>query len=267
LDYKNSKKRFWEVDFLRGTAIVMMIIFHFLYDLDYFGVLELNLFFGFWRYFAYATASIFIFLVGVSLTLSYSRTVKEKTGKELFTKYLFRGIKIFSWGIVITLITFIFLPDGVILFGVLHLIGISVILAYPFIKYTCRNLVIGILFILTGLYIEGLSFNSMWLLFLGLRPESFHTYDYFPLLPWFGVVLVGIFAGNILYSGYKRKFGIPEISNFIFIKILCFSGRHSLLIYLIHQPILVALLYLSGAVSYGFNIDYLFRSYPEVFEF
>jgi uncharacterized membrane protein len=243
---KDSKTRFWEIDFLRGTAIIMMILFHFLYDLNYFAGAGFNVSSGFWRYFAYATASLFIFLAGVSLTLSYSRTVKEKDGNPLFMKYLLRGIKIFSCGLAITVITFIFLPEGFIVFGILHFIGVSVILAYPFIKHTYRNLALGILFILLGLYLAKFNFNFPWLLWLGARPEYFYTFDYFPLLPWFGVILIGIFIGNVLYGDYERKFNIPEIQGFIFMRILCFLGKHSLLIYLIHQPALIALLYFFG---------------------
>jgi len=246
--FKKPENRFWEVDFLRGTAVVMMILFHFLFDLNYFVAVKINLVSGLWKYFAYATASIFIFLVGVSLVLSYSRAVKEKQviGSQIFMKYLVRGVKIFSWGMLITLITLIFLPGGVIFFGVLHLIGVSIILAYPFIKYRKINIVIGILFIIAGFYLMEFNFNFNWLMWLGLRSGDFYTFDYFPLVPWFGVVLVGIFTGNVLYTGYKRKFNITEIPGFIFIKIGCFLGRNSLLIYLIHQPILTALLCLSG---------------------
>jgi len=244
--HKDSKKRFWEVDFLRGTAIVMMIVFHFLYDLNYFAGLGFNVSFGFWRYFAYATAAIFIFLVGVSLTLSYSRAVKDKKEDNLFIKYLVRGLKIFSWGLIITVITFILLPEGFIVFGILHFIGVSVILAYPFIRHVYRNLALGILFILLGLYLGKFNFDFYWLLWLGFKPEFFYTFDYFPLLPWFGVILAGIFFGNVLYRGHERKFNIPKIPDFIFIRILCFLGKHSLLIYLIHQPVLIALLYFFG---------------------
>jgi len=102
------KKRFWEIDSLRGFAIIMMIAYHLIYDLNYFGVYNFNIYSGFFWYFARTTAFIFIFLVGVSLTLSYSRAIKSKeysTEKELFAKYSKRSLRIFSWGLFITLIT------------------------------------------------------------------------------------------------------------------------------------------------------------------
>ncbi len=237
------EQRFWELDFLRGIAIIMMITFHLLYDLNYFGDYDLNLHSGFWLYFGRATATIFILLVGISLTLSYSRA-KKKQKKKLYLKYLKRGVKIFSWGLLITLATWLFLRAGFVVFGVLHLIGISIIMAYPFLKLRLWNLLPGILFVSLGLYLKNYTFGFSWLMWLGLMPEHIYTIDYFPILPWFGVVLIGLFFGYILYPDSTRRFNLCDLSNFAVIRLLCLFGRHSLLIYLIHQPILIAILYL-----------------------
>lgn len=246
------KKRFWEIDSLRGFAIIMMIAYHLIYDLNYFGVYNFNIYSGFFWYFARATAFIFIFLVGISLTLSYSRAIKSKeysTEKELFAKYSKRGLRIFSWGLFITLVTWIFLGDDFIVFGVLHFIGISIILEYPFIKHGYLNLCLGILFIAVGLYLRNFTFDSYWLVWLGFIPHNFHTVDYFPLFPWLGVVSIGLFFGNLLYKNYIRKFELPDLSNFYLIRLFCFLGRNSLLIYLIHQPVLIILLYSFGILN------------------
>lgn len=242
---ENLEERFWEIDFLRGFAVIMMIVFHLFYDLNYFGGYDFNLHSGFWSYFARSTATLFIFLVGVSLTLSFSRTKRaQKVRKRLYMKYLKRGLRVFSWGLIITLITRIFLRQGFVIFGVLHLIGISIILAYPFLKLGSWNLLIGIIFISLGMYLKNLTFDFPWLIWLGLMPEHFYAVDYFPIFPWFGVVLIGLFFGNLLYPNYTRRFKLLDLSKFSFIRLFCFLGRHSLLIYLIHQPILIALLYI-----------------------
>ncbi len=247
---KNLEKRFWEIDFLRGVAIVMMIVFHFLFDLSYLGGYEVNIYSGFWWAFARVTATVFILLVGISLTLSYSRAIQKRTGK-LGRKYFKRGLKIFFWGLIISVITWIFLRVGFIVFGVLHLIGVSIILAYPLIKYRHRNLILGIIFIIIGLCLGGLTFDFYWLFWLGFMPRNFYTLDYFPIFPWFGVILIGIFLGNYMYKNYKRRFKFPEFSDSSFTRPICFLGRNSLLIYLIHQPILITLLYFLGAVDVG----------------
>lgn len=241
---KILKERFWEIDFLRGLAIIMMIIFHFFYDLNYFGVQRINFRSGFWWTFGRMIGTAFILLVGISLTLSYSRVKKRKTSWKLFKKYFLRGLKIFSWGLLITLITWMFLKRGFIIFGILHFIGVSIILAYPFLKLRFWNFLLGIIFILTGIYIENLVFNSYWLIWTGFKPYYFYTVDYFPIFPWFGVILIGLFLGNLLYPNGMRRLKISDLSNFLFVKLFCFLGKNSLLIYLIHQPILVIFLYL-----------------------
>jgi len=240
---KKMNKRFWEIDFFRGIAIIMMIIFHFFYDMNFFNIYKINLNSGFWWIFARLIATSFIFLVGISLTLSYSRAKKNKTNKKLFTKYFIRGLKIFSWGLFISLITWVFLRKGFIIFGILHFIGLSIILVYPFLKFRFLNLLLGIIFILFGFYIQTIIFNSYWLVWLGMIPNYLYTVDYFPILPWFGVILFGLFFGSLFYPNGIRRLKTPELSKFSFIRFFCFLGRHSLFIYLIHQPILIILLY------------------------
>jgi len=223
------EKRFWEIDSLRGIAIIMMVVFHLTFDLAYFGNYDLDVHSGLLFYLGRATASLFILLAGISLSLSHSRSA---AGME---KYLKRGLKIFSWGLLITLITRLFFPAEFIVFGILHFIGLSVVLAYPFLRQKHWNLLLGLSIIFIGLSIQGP---------LILFPTSFRTFDYFPIFPWFGLILIGIFLGNSFYPNHTRKFSLPEISS-----PLSLMGRHSLLIYLAHQPVLIALLYALGIVA------------------
>lgn len=241
----NLNKRFWEIDSLRGVAIVMMVTFHFIFDLYYFGIYSLDVHSGFLWWFARLTAFTFIFLVGVSLSLSNSRTIlKANYGsqKNLFYTHLKRGLKIFGYGLIITAITWIFIREGFIMFGILQLIGISIILEYPFLKYRYANLISGIIFIAVGIYLMGFKFDFYELLWLGFTPYNFYTLDYFPLLPWLGVVSLGIFFGNTLYGSYTRHFKLLDLSKYLPLKVLGFLGRHSLFIYFIHQPVLIIIL-------------------------
>ncbi|MCD4766703.1 MAG: DUF1624 domain-containing protein [Methanosarcinales archaeon] len=249
---KFADKRFWEIDFLRGIAILLMIIFHALYDFNYFGSYNFNLHSGLWSYVGRTSAIMFIFVVGISLTLSHSRVAGMNISKpERYQKYIKRGARIFSWGLIITLITWLFLKDGVVVFGILHFIGLSIILAYPFLGLRTYNLLISAGIIFSGLYLSDLAFDFPWLLWLGFKPYGFYTFDYFPILPWFGITLIGIFAGNSLYPDHTRKLDIKNHTGFLPIRLFCMLGRRSLLIYLIHQPILIALLYLFGFVDIG----------------
>jgi uncharacterized membrane protein len=241
---KSPTGRVWKIDCLRGIAVVMMIIFHILYDMYYFSGYPFALYSGFWWLFARATAGIFVFLVGISLTLSYSRARPRLSGQGLTIKYLKRGLKIFGWGLLITAITWLFLADrGAIWFGVLHLIGISIILARPLLRFERLNLVLGLLFICVGSYLYTVIFMFPWLLPLGLRPAAFYSLDYLPIFPWFGIVLLGMFIGKRLFPDGRRKSNknlrMPKAARHV-----CFLGRHSLLVYLLHQPVLVAVIYL-----------------------
>lgn len=249
-------ERFWEIDFLRGLAIILMIGYHFFFDLNFFGIYSFNLSSGPLWYFPRIIAGTFIFLAGLSLYLSYSRAEISRTysgGGELFLKYLKRGVWIFSLGLVITLATWIFIRQEFIIFGILHFIGLAIILEYPFLRYCQRyrylNLVVGLIFIIIGIYINSLTFNFDWLLWLGFIPQNLTTVDYFPLLPWLGVVSIGIFAGSILYRNYNRKFQLPNLSTHRPIQIFTFLGRHSLIIYFIHQPLLILMLYFLGVLN------------------
>jgi uncharacterized membrane protein len=249
-------ERFWEIDSIRGLAVVCMICYHFLFDLTFFGVLSFDVSSGIPWFFARITASTFIFLMGVSLTLSSSRSKLSGSysHKSMFKKYLIRGFRIFLLGLFITLITWIFIPQEFIIFGILHFIGISIILAYPFLKRKYLNLIAGITIICIGIYLQTLNFDFSWLMWLGFVPNSLNTVDYFPIFPWFGIVLLGIFFGGVLYKNYKRQFTLPNLSNNYFFKGSAFLGKHSLVIYLIHQPIIILALYLLGVV----NINYFF---------
>ncbi len=245
---ESQKMRFWEVDLLRGIAVVMMIVFHFFYDLNYFNIYGVDISTGFWFIFPRITAGIFILLVGVSLSLSYSRAEVLGRKDRMFIRLLKRGIWIFSLGMAVTVVTYLIVEERFIVFGILHFIGVSIILAYPFLKLKLKalNLGLGAAAIALGLYLQSLSFPYPWLLWLGLAPEGFYTLDYIPIFPWFGVVLWGIFLGSSLYGDYQRRFILPDLSGSALASVLCFLGRNSLLIYLIHQPLIVAALVILG---------------------
>ena len=227
-----------------------MVLYHFSYDLAYFaGLFEVSAFrSGLALSIARLGGGAFIFLAGLSLTLSYRRAVQTRpAGWGLFRKYLGRGLWVFSFGLLISFFTWIFVPEDMIVFGILHLIGASIILAYPFLTLKLPNAVLGLGCIIVGLYLRGFDAEHVYLAWLGVKPD-FSMLDYWPLFPWFGVMLLGIFAGNTLYGerGRTTPGPGPKLPG---IRPLTFLGRHSLLVYLLHQPILIATLILLGLVK------------------
>ncbi len=222
-----------------------MIAYHVLFDLVYFGFTSTDLNALPVLVFLYPIGTLFLLLVGVSLTLSYNRVKQSFTKGQLRVKYLKRGSSIFGLGLLITLVTWVYPHNGFIIFGILHCIGLSILLGYVLIRSRFSALLVGFVCISVGVFLRlFVMVDFPWLLWLGVVPRSFYTLDYFPLLPWFGVVLLGIFLGNTLYRDNARKFKLKDYSRFIGTRFLCFLGRHSLIIYLLHQIIIVGILYI-----------------------
>jgi uncharacterized membrane protein len=238
--------RFWEVDLLRGCAIVLMVLYHLVFDLNYFDVYHIDVSNGFWLTVARASASLFLLLVGLSLTLSHSRARLLGRDDRFFFHLLKRSAWILGLALGVTVVTYLFIGKGFIVFGVLHLIGLSLLLAYPFLRMQRTSIILGLLFIVGGLYLQNIRVSSPWLLWLGLAPHDFYSVDYFPVFPWLGVILVGMGLGSLLYPGYRRRIDLPDLSSQAFVRALEFLGQNSLAIYLVHQPVIIALLYLCG---------------------
>jgi uncharacterized membrane protein len=232
--------RLWEIDLFRGIAILMMVLFHTVFDISFLGIAPLDVSTGFWRYFAYATASLFLLIVGVSLIVSHDKAQQKISGVPLALKFVTRGIFIFALGLLVTLGTWLYLRDGFVIFGILHLIGISVLLSPLFFRFGKLNILLGLACIPAGWIISGMSGPAI-MLPLGIIPPGFASVDYTPLFPWFGLVLIGMGIGKFLYAAGERRFKAPQIPELI-VTPLSFLGRHSLLIYLVHQPVIILLL-------------------------
>lgn len=233
--------RFSELDACRGIAILMMIVFHLIFDLSFFSLYPVDIQRGFWRYFGYATASLFVSIAGVAVMIRGSRIPPDSSGFIIFLPFLKRGFFLIIVGLGITLVTYIFLQgQGYVVFGILHLIGVSTILAPLFFRIQRFAVLPGVLLVLAGWLIP-LSDGPFWLLWVGVCPPGFYSVDYTPLIPWFGVFLIGMGAGSWLYPEGIRSVQIPD-RLIRHLSLLTLTGRHSLIIYLIHQPVLLVIL-------------------------
>ena len=240
---KTAEDRFWEIDFLRGTAIILMIIFHFIYDLNHLKIIYYKLWEGPCAITAKIVASFFLFLVGISLTISFNKSKQHSSLLEIRHKLIIRAGKLLFIGILITIISWILIPERFVIFGILHCIGVSIILSIPFLPYIIPNVLIGITLIISGIYLQYFTVDFPWLIPLGFVPPNYFYIDFFPLLPWFGVVLVGIALGNYLYPQGQRRYHMNYTLQSTS-KRICFIGRHSLPIYVLHQPVLFGFIYL-----------------------
>src|SRR5690606_13264345 len=121
----NPRHRLWQIDAVRGMAVVCMVFYHFMWDMMFFGLYPHDVTSGGWRLFARSVAITFLVLVGVSMVL----TAQRKRPAERNRQWLERGAKVFGWGLLISVVTRIFLGEAFVLYGILHLIGTAFLLA------------------------------------------------------------------------------------------------------------------------------------------
>ena len=184
-----QNRRVFEVDFLRGVAIVLMVIFHFCFDLNYFGIVDINIYEGsFWKLFRTVIVWLFLTIVGISLVLAYKDGIDIK---KITKRLMLLGF----YALSISIVTYILFPSKWIYFGILHFIFFATIFGIFFVNYRVVSLIVGVSIIV--LYWLGI-LHLKWLFAL-LKPLLYlpqSTLDIVRFFPWFGVVLIGIFLSN-----------------------------------------------------------------------
>ncbi len=238
-----TRERFLELDLLRTAAVAMMIIFHTAFDLSAFYNVSIDPFSGGWLVLQRVTANLFLLLVGISFAVSYGRMeAKGASRQDMYRKYVKRGVLVLLCGMLVTLVTRIAIPDDYVRFGVLHLIGMG-ILILPFVMPLREgNLILAMLVFLMG-YATGIAPDGLGIILLplGWMPAGFRSADYFPLFPWLGTILLGVAMGNALYNrGWLRW----HLRDNRLTRIITEPGRYALMIYLAHQPVLLSALWI-----------------------
>ncbi len=227
------------LDMTRGVAIVLMVIFHFTYDLNHFRFVTVDFYRDpFWLNFRTLILSLFLLVAGFSLQLATSGGIDRG-------RFLRRLGRVAGAAALVSAGTWIVFGDRMILFGVLHFIAVASVLGLLFRRLVWANLFLGIGFIALHLTYRSSVFNEPWLHWIGLVSRKPYTLDYVPLFPWFGVVLIGMFLGALaLQRGWTRHPLALRPPRSLATRLLALGGRHSLLIYLLHQPLLFGGLYL-----------------------
>lgn len=240
----NHRPRIFVLDTLRGICIMVMLVYHTLWNLqNLFGV-PLSWFNGAIAHWAQLlAASTFIALAGFCWSLGRNP--------------LRRGLQVFGAGCLVSVVTLLVMPSNAVIWGVLTLIGSAMLVLCAIAPWLITwNPWVGfalsvLLFILFQDVTTGqLSLGSLWVMdlprglyanyitaFLGFPFAGFSSTDYFAFLPWFPMFLSGYFLSRV-------GLNLPDGQPYACTKPLRFLGRHSLVIYIVHQPVIFALLWL-----------------------
>lgn len=224
-----EQKRIWELDFVKGVAIIAVVIIHAVVFLNDYSSMSIPFTPVTW-FIKKRCGAIFVLVSGICTALSTKNTLK-------------RGFVVFGCGMIISLARLALYnqthnPYDLTFWGVLHLIGFCMML-YPLVKHI-PNALVGILaiaIIVYGYYLNEFEFTTNPYLFpLGLTTLNFDEWDWFPVFPHLGWFMLGVFLRNTLYKSSKTL--ILAISeNAAVIRFFCWCGRNSLWIFMIHQPI------------------------------
>lgn len=248
----NARRRIHLMDELRGFAVFCMIFYHAFYTLAYLykikiGLLLLNFFMPAEPYFA----ALFMFISGISSNLSRSN--------------LKRGFKLLGLALVVTLVTYVAVPQEVIWFGILHFLSVCMILfglvkpLFDRFRFSVIPVAVcAVLFAATsgiswgylgfspqlGFRLPNSLYRTNWLAPLGIYNENFFSSDYFPIFPWIFVFAAGTFIGKLAAAGKFPRFTyrsrVPFFSWF---------GRHALILYLVHQPVIYGICWLASTIA------------------
>lgn len=252
-------KRFIEIDLLRGMAVLGMMIFHLFFVLDYFEVVANEMYEGFWLVLARSVQFVFLGLVGVSLALSKQKAMfQDESGRGNTKNFYFRQAKraflVFAMAMLVTLFTYAAVPGAYVKFGILHFIALSIFLLMFLAGRKWLNLFLGIAAFLIALWIKNIEVTTPLLYPFGFDFVGINTLDYFPIFPWISVPLFGILLGNVFYAGFQRRLWVRRFayfeSGFFGKRSVLFLGKHALLIYMLHIPIILLMLYAVGVVKF-----------------
>ena len=237
-----QRKRLVWLDLFRGSAILLMIVFHFCYDLYFFGFLSIDIVGDlFWQAFRWLIVWIFLLSVGISLVLVHGRGIRwSSVGRRIgWLGASAGGVSLVTWWLF---------PDSWVYFGILHFILLASVAALPFVGHPFISLVAG-LAVLVGWGVGWVSMEPLFSLLSPLFGLPAFTRDLVPFIPWFGVVLLGVAFAS---AGWHRAPLLVSVeASGRATRTVAFMGRHALVIYLLHLPILFGAVLLLHLMLHG----------------
>ncbi len=228
-------KRIVGIDIFRGVAIVLMVVFHFCFDLNYFKFVEIPLYSSeFWLDFRLVIVNIFLITVGMSLALVHRNGIKWSSVKK-------RALILGGASLAISVVTYFVFPHTWVYFGVIHFIFVASIAGLLFVKFPKTSLALSGA-ILIGYFFFNFNMHPVFYKVAPILHLPMHyTEDLVPFIPWFsavllGIAIVGLNWHKVLFENRIFNAKTPVHS------FLAFIGKRALLIYLIHLPLLFGII-------------------------
>jgi uncharacterized membrane protein len=231
------------VDAARGTAILAMFVFHLTWDLAYFGYIDSQFVYErAFAIFAHIIGCTFLAIAGLSLVLAHAPRFRAPA-------YLRHLAIIIVAAAAVSLATYIFVPEGFIFFGILHCIALATLIALPFLFLPWWVAAfVAALALAAPHFLVSPAFDAPVWWWTGLSTFEPRTNDYRPILPWLGILLCGVAAMKIGDRFNVRSRLAHWQPQDLVSRGLIFGGRHSLAIYLVHQPVFFGLVWLLAAL-------------------
>ena len=247
-----ATKRWAALDAARGLALMAMFVFHFCWDLAYFrltpeGFTDSAGFHGF----GHAIAASFVFIAGLGLTLA------ARGGLDLHSALMRIGLIAVS-ALGVTAVTYLIFPEAFIWFGILHLLALGSALSLPLLFAPARLVAaLALIALVLPIVISEPALDAPLLQWLGLGTHPPITNDWRPLLPWWGIMLLGVLAGRAMAAkALPQWLEIWQPKNALG-RACVWGGRHTLVLYLTHQPVLFALVFIGASLSAPREADLL----------
>ena len=244
----SSNSRIRTLDFLRAIAIMAMIFYHFVYDLGDFGFINrITVVNGYWKLFAQSIGCSFLFISGVSFWVMASKGIE-------YPKYLKRLAILISTALLVSAATYVQFGSAFIFFGILHLLAACSIFSLLIYRLPIVILIIlGVTLILvpdyyyaSDYYNDNL-FSNKYLAWTGLYNGKTGSVDFYAFMPWSSAFVFGLACSKVFIKSRRSTSVSPlsfkEEKKGFFSSTMLWLGRNSLLVYLIHQPILYGLFY------------------------
>lgn len=237
-----SSNRYDRLDALRGAAMVWMAVFHFIFDLNHFGLIARQDFYRdpLWTGQRTAIVSLFLFCAGMGQAIALQQG-------QSAARFWRRWAQVAACALLVSIGSWFMFPRSFISFGVLHGIALMLIVARFAAPLRSWLWPLGLLAVALPFFVQHPFFDTRWTNWVGLVTHKPVTEDFVPLLPWLGVMLWGLAAGQALLARGPHALltgGVPR-----WFALVAVLGRWPLTFYVLHQPVLIGAIIVWGSVG------------------